>query len=181
MPGFKAERRGAEAWLRSRDVRAVGNGTESRAGVVRGAIRSRYTRRHLRNGVLVPVQRSSNKEDLTRLRTPSVSSTRYDPHVRSPRAIALPRPRKKAIAATEAHRVLASASCASARLRAVSRPIQRTNLRPTGMWHERESSVVISLERHFFIIIINFFVINLLHLSEHGSLFGLLTKLRYVG
>lgn len=33
---------------------SVGNGTESRVGIVRGAIRSRYTRRHLRNGVPVP-------------------------------------------------------------------------------------------------------------------------------
>lgn len=38
---------------RDRRANTVGNGTESRVGVVRGAIRSRYTRRRLRNGVLV--------------------------------------------------------------------------------------------------------------------------------
>lgn len=72
----------------------AGNGTESRVGVVRGAIRSRYTRRHLRNGILVPYKRVRTRRSGAQLRT-DVSSTRYDPHVRSPRAIALPRPWKK--------------------------------------------------------------------------------------
>lgn len=72
----------------------AGNGTESRVGVVRGAIRSRYTRRHLRNGILVPYKRVRTRRSGAQLRT-NVSLTRYDPHVRSPRAIALPRPWKK--------------------------------------------------------------------------------------
>lgn len=53
VPGFKAERRGAEAWSTIEGRARLETGQRAVSGVVRGAIRSRYTRRHLRNGVLV--------------------------------------------------------------------------------------------------------------------------------
>lgn len=60
----------------------AGNGTESRVGVVRGAIRSRYTRRHLRNGILVPYKTSTNKEERS-----ATANRRIPDTLRSPREI----------------------------------------------------------------------------------------------
>ena len=148
VPGFKAERRGAEAWLRSRDVHGWKRDRESCRrrtwGNKKPLYEKTFTKRRPR-----PVQRSSNKEDRARLRTPSVSSTRYDPHVRSPRAIALPRPRKKR-SRRRKHTGprLPLPACLHVFARCRDRfSIQQRSCEPRkgrthAMWHESESSAV---------------------------------------
>lgn len=74
------QRRKLEGWLRS--TYKAWNGTESRVGVVRGAIRSRYTRRHLRNGIPVPYKTGSNKEERS-----ATANRRILDTLRSPREI----------------------------------------------------------------------------------------------
>lgn len=79
------QRRGKEESLKvgcDRTTYKAWNGTESRVGVVRGAIRSRYTRRHLRNGIPVPYKTGSNKEEWS-----ATANRRILDTLRSPREI----------------------------------------------------------------------------------------------